>query len=160
MFSKNTLTASDGVALNEVEGDLPRSNNNSGSSKRADSNENGSNEEEQKRRKLLDAEISKADIKMRSDINGYLSVSDDSDRVEELNVLKSKNKQKSRKISRKEDSDKAGRGKRMDEAAKNNDEHSSSAEKHMAAAMYSGLISHSDTSDEGENLGILGRDKK
>ena len=49
----------------------------------------------------------------------------------------------------------------MDVAAKNNDEHSSSAEKHMAAAMYSGLISHSDTSDEvEEDLGILGRDKK
>lgn len=100
MFSKNTLTALDAAAANDVEGDLPRSNNNSGSSKRGDSNVNESNQEEHKRRKILDAEISKADIKMRSEINGYLSVSD-SDREEESKVLKNKNKQKQRKISRK-----------------------------------------------------------
>ena len=85
MFSKASIHAA-GAAADEEDGELPRSNH-SGGSKRGDSDDKGSTEEESKRRKLLDVEISKADIKMRADINSYLSVSD-SDREEETKAPK------------------------------------------------------------------------
>ena len=47
----------------------------------------------------------------------------------------------------------------MASPAKDSDEYSFSVEKHMVAALYSGLISHIDTSDEGEDLGIFSDNK-
>ena len=87
--------------------------------------------------KLLDEEISKGDMKMRAALDSYLSVSE-SDNEEE-------SKQK------KECSDQKLVSKTTGKKTRNQtDKKSSSSGKQMAAAMYSGLISHSDTSgDEG-----------
>lgn len=108
--------------------EMPRSSG-SGSTKRE--NSNGSKEEQKaQHRKLLDDEISKGDIKMRAALDSYLSVSEsDGD-----NHTKKE----------KESKHKSG----GDLKAKCN-KSSSSGEKDLeaAAALYSGMISHSDTSE-------------
>ena len=90
--------------------------------------------------KLLDDEISKGDMKMRAALDSYLSVSE-SDNEEESK-------------QNKECSDQKLVSKTTGKKTRNQtDKKSSSSGKQMAAAMYSGLISHSDTSgDEGIKL--------
>ena len=56
--------------------DDPGSHNSGQSNSKPRDDSNGSNEESKKHRKLLDADISKSDIKMRKGLNSYLSVSE------------------------------------------------------------------------------------
>ena len=56
--------------------DDPGSHNSGQSNNKPRDDSNGSNEESKKHRKLLEAEISKGDIKMRKGLKSYLSVSE------------------------------------------------------------------------------------
>ena len=92
MFSKQASQAQNC----EDEGELPQSSRKSSSgSIRGNSNEKDNNREEKKQRKELDAEIAKSDIKMRAEIDSYLSVSD-SDHHEETKELTNKFKRKNK----------------------------------------------------------------
>ena len=71
MFNKANTSAAAGD-----HDDDPGSHNSCQSNNKLQDDSNGSNEEEKKHRKLLDAEISKGDIKMRAALNSYLSVSE------------------------------------------------------------------------------------
>lgn len=122
--------------------DMPRSSG-SGSTKREDSN--GSKEEQKtQHRKLLDDEISKGDIKMRAALDSYLSVSESDGENQ----------------TKKEKGCKHVSGRDLN--AKRN-KSSSSGEKDLeaAAALYSGMISHSDTSEveDDEELKISGANR-
>lgn len=122
----------------------PDSHKSGQSNQRDDSN---GSKEEKKHRKQLDAEISKGDIKMRAAIqSSYLSVSE-SEGEEET---------KQPRICKKDQSDKAGASKQL-KNLQGKGENSSSEGKRIAAAMYSGLISHSDTSDEEDEPDNLGK---
>ena len=56
--------------------DDPGSHNSGQSNSKPRDDSNGSNEENKKHRKILDADISKSDIKMSKGLNSYLSVSE------------------------------------------------------------------------------------
>lgn len=71
--------------------------------------------------------------KLRADLEGYMSVSESENEDQNIEALKNR---AANKAYKKVNTDKGQTGDQ------------SSADKHMAAAMYSGLISHSDTSEE------------